>query len=119
MNWRTIVLAAAVACCLTRAMWAVGVSDNSKPLVHLSDFLMGIAAACAYELLQRRSRPPQGWWLYIPGLAGAAGGIAYPGVLPKFIDLNNPLRPLNAVLLIGLAMAGVRLARLLSPRASA
>ena len=54
MNWRNIALAAAVACCLTRAMWAAGVSDNIKPLVHLSDFLMGIAAACAYELLQRR-----------------------------------------------------------------
>ena len=105
-NWRGIALAAAIACCLTRAMWAAGVSDNIKPLVHLSDFLMGIAAACAYELLQRRARPPRGWWLYIPGLAGAAGVIAYPEVLPKFIDLNSALRPLNGVLLIGLALGG-------------
>ncbi len=118
MNWRNIALAAAVACCLTRAMWSAGVSDNIKPLVHLSDFLMGIAAACAYELLQRRRRPPQGWWLYIPGFAGAAGVIAYPEVLPKFIDLNSALRPLNGVLLIGLALGGGVLARMLSTKAA-
>jgi peptidoglycan/LPS O-acetylase OafA/YrhL len=115
-NWRGIAVAAAIACCLTRAMWAVGVSDNIKPLVHLSDFLMGIAAVCAYELLQRRARPPRGWWLYIPGLAGAAGVIAYPEVLPAFIDLNSALRPLNGVLLIGLALGGGVLARGLSTR---
>lgn len=115
-NWLGIALAAAAACGLTRAMWAVGVSDNIKPLVHLSDFLMGIAAACAYDLLQRRARRPRGWWLYIPGLAGAASVIAYPEVLPKFIDLNSALRPLNAVLLIGLALGGGVLARGLSTR---
>ena len=53
-------------------MWAVGVSDNIKPLVHLSDFLMGIAAACAYGLLQQRARRRGAWWLYLPGFAGAA-----------------------------------------------
>ena len=55
-------------------------------------------------------------WLYIPGLAGAAGVIAYPEVLPKFIDLNSMLRPLNPVLLIGLALGGGVLARGLSTR---
>ena len=103
-------------CCLTRAMWAAGVSDNIKPLVHLSDFLMGIAAACAYDLLQRRARPPKGWWLYLPGLAGAAGVIAYPGVLPDSIDMNTALRPLNGLLLIGLALGGGAVARVLSTR---
>jgi peptidoglycan/LPS O-acetylase OafA/YrhL len=48
-------------------------------------------------------------------LAGAAGAIAYPEALPKFIDLNSALRPLNAVLLMGLALGGV-LARGLSTR---
>jgi peptidoglycan/LPS O-acetylase OafA/YrhL len=115
-NWRNVALAAAIAVCLTRAMWAVGVSDNIKPLVHLSDFLMGIAAACAYNLLILRARPPRGWWLYIPGLASAAGVIAYPEVLPKFIDLNSALRPLNAILLIGLALGGGVVARGLSAR---
>jgi peptidoglycan/LPS O-acetylase OafA/YrhL len=115
-NWRNIALAAAIAICLTRAMWAVGVSDNIKPLVHLSDFLMGIAAACAFDLFERRARSPRGWWLYIPGLAGVAGMIAYPEVLPKFIDLNSALRPFNGMLLIGLALGGGALARGLSTR---
>ena len=115
-TWRSIALAAAIAVVLTRAMWAAGVSDEIKPLVHLSDFLMGIAAACAYDLLQRRARPPRGWWLYIPGLAGVAVLIAYPQVLPKFVDLNSALRPLNAVLMIGLALGGGIVARGLSTR---
>ena len=115
-RWRGIALAAAFACCLTRMMWAAGVSDNIKPLVHLSDFLMGITAACAYDLLARRAHPPRGWWLYIPGFLGAAGILAYPGVLPEFIDLNSALRPLNAVLLIGLALGGGWMARALSTR---
>jgi peptidoglycan/LPS O-acetylase OafA/YrhL len=115
-NWRSVAVAAVVACCLTRAMWAAGVSDSIKPLVHLSDFLMGIAAACAYDLLQRRPRPPKGWWLYLPGFAGAAGVIAYPGALPDFIDLNTALRPLNGILLIGLALGGGVVARALSSR---
>jgi peptidoglycan/LPS O-acetylase OafA/YrhL len=115
-GWRGVAIAAAIACCLTRWMWAAGVSDNIKPLVHLSDFLMGITAACAYGLLMRRDRPPRGWWLYIPGFLGAASLIAYPGVLPEFIDLNSALRPMNALLLIGLAIGGGPMARFLSTR---
>jgi peptidoglycan/LPS O-acetylase OafA/YrhL len=113
-NWRNIALAAAIACCLTRAMWAAGVSDSIKPLVHLSDFLMGIAAGCGYELLQRRASPPRGWWLYLPGFAGVAAVIAYPEALPRFVDLNSALRPLNGLLLIGLALGDGVLARALS-----
>jgi peptidoglycan/LPS O-acetylase OafA/YrhL len=115
-NWRNVAFAAAIACCLTRCMWAAGVSDNIKPLVHLSDFLMGIAAACAYGMLERRAHPPRGWWLYLPGFAGAAFAIAYPEVLPGFVDLNSALRPFNAVLLIGLAFGGGPVARFLATR---
>jgi peptidoglycan/LPS O-acetylase OafA/YrhL len=42
--------------------------------------------------------------------------IAYPQVLPHFIDLNSALRPLNGILLIGLALGGGALARGLSTR---
>ncbi|MEO8370154.1 MAG: acyltransferase [Candidatus Solibacter sp.] len=115
-TWRTVAIAAAVAIVLTRAMWAVGVSDNIKPLVHFSDFMMGITAACAYELLQRRAHPPRGWWLYVPGFLGAAGVLSFPGVLPESIDLNSVLRPMNGLLLIGLALGGGLLARALSSR---
>jgi peptidoglycan/LPS O-acetylase OafA/YrhL len=114
-TWPRIALAAAIACILTRVMWAAGVSDNIKPLVHLADFLMGITAACAYGLLlERRAGPPRGWCFYIPGFAGAACAIAYAELLPGFLDLNTVLRPLNAILLIGLALGGGLLARLLS-----
>ena len=115
-TWRHIAIAAMLACCLTRAMWAAGVSDNIKPLVHLADFLMGVTAACAFGLLERRECPPRGWWLYVPGFAGAALAIAYAGALPAWLDLNTVLRPLNAILLIGLALGGGALARFLSAR---
>ena len=113
-NWINTLSVAAAACCLTRVMWRLGVSDDIKPLVHLSDFLMGIAAACAYDLLTRTGRPPRGAWLYIPGGAVAAALIAFPQALPSSVDLNSALRPLNALLLIGLAIGGGVLARALS-----
>jgi peptidoglycan/LPS O-acetylase OafA/YrhL len=115
-NWRSVLLTAAAACVLTRVMWAAGISDGIKPLIHLADFIMGIAAACAFQLLQRRTRPPAGWWLYIPGVALAALVIAYPEILPFGIDLNSALRPLNALLLIGFAFGGGLFARILSTR---
>jgi peptidoglycan/LPS O-acetylase OafA/YrhL len=98
-RWPWVVAAAAVACVLTRVMWAVGIPDEIKPLVHLSDFLMGIAAACAFELVQGKVR---GWWLYVPGFLGAAAAIMWADWLP--VDLNSALRPLNGLLLVGLAI---------------
>jgi peptidoglycan/LPS O-acetylase OafA/YrhL len=117
-NWINTLAVAAFACCLTRMMWRLGVPDEIKPLVHLSDFLMGITAACAYGLLTREgiapARAPRGAWLYIPGFALAAALIAFPQTLPPMVDLNSALRPLNALLLIGLALGGGGVARALS-----
>jgi peptidoglycan/LPS O-acetylase OafA/YrhL len=113
-NWRGTLVAAAVACCLTRALWAAGVPDEIKPLIHLSDFLMGIAASRAYDLILLRGKTPAGAWLYIPGGVLAAALIAWPQFLPPRVDLNTALRPLNAILLIGLALGGGAAARLLS-----
>jgi peptidoglycan/LPS O-acetylase OafA/YrhL len=113
-NWRNTLAVAAGACCLTRVLWTLGVPDGVKPLIHLADFVMGIAAACAFDLLSRRARRPAGMWLYLPGCALAAALIAWPQALPPGIDLNTALRPLNAVLVIGLALGGGFLARALS-----
>jgi peptidoglycan/LPS O-acetylase OafA/YrhL len=99
LGWGWIGCMAALACLLTRLTWALGVSDGVKPLVHLSDFLMGIVAACAFELVQDKVR---GWWLYVPGFLGAAAAIAWAASLP--VDLNSVLRPLNGLLLVGLAV---------------
>jgi len=113
-SWRKTIALAAAACCLTRVLWAVGVSDDIKPLIHLADFLMGIAAACAYDLLLRRPKPPAGAWLYVPGAALAMALIAYPQVLPRAVDLNTALRPLNGLLLVGFALRGGLAARALA-----
>ena len=115
-SWRKTAAVAAGACCLTRALWAAGVPDEIKPLIHLSDFLMGIAASSAYDLLMRRPMRPAGAWLYIPGVTAGAALIAWPQLLPRAIDLNSALRPLNAVLLIGFALGGGVAARALSTR---
>jgi peptidoglycan/LPS O-acetylase OafA/YrhL len=115
-GWGKTLAAAVVACCLTRVLWAAGVSDGTKPLVHLADFLMGIAASCAYDLLVRHGRPPAGMWLYLPAAAAAAVLLAWPQVLPRPIDLNSALRPLNAALLVGLGLGGGLAARALSSR---
>jgi peptidoglycan/LPS O-acetylase OafA/YrhL len=115
-NWRSTLAVAAGAFCLTRVLLSVGVPDGVKPLIHLADFVMGIAAAGAYHLLSSRARPPAGMWLYLPGCALAATLIAWPGVLPPGLDLNTALRPLNAILLIGLALGGGFVARALASR---
>ena len=54
-------------------MWAAGVSDNIKPLVHLSDFLMGIAPpAPTISCSGGRGRREAGGSTF-QGLVGAAG----------------------------------------------
>jgi peptidoglycan/LPS O-acetylase OafA/YrhL len=115
-TWAKTLMAAGVACCLSRALWAAGVPDGVKPLIHFADFLMGIAAACAYGLLMRRGRRPAGMWLYLPGCFLGAALIAWPGLLPRGIDLNSALRPINAVVLMGFALGGGVTARALSSR---
>ncbi|PWT99862.1 MAG: hypothetical protein C5B51_26285 [Terriglobia bacterium] len=92
---------AVVACVLTRALFLVGVRDEWKPLVHLADFVMGIAASGMYLRLRGRMA---GHWLYIPSAALGVALIVWPQVLPSGLDLNTALRPLNAALLVGLAL---------------
>lgn len=111
---RGVAAAAILACGLTRLLWALGVPDQIKPLIHLSDFLMGVAASRLYDLLAPRLR--SGALLYIPAAALFVALIARPGWLPSGLDLNTALRPLNAAILIGLALGGGAAARALSSR---
>ena len=111
---RGAVAAAVVACGLTRLLWAFGVPDEIKPVIHVSDFLMGVAAARLYDFLAPRFR--SGVLLYLPAAALSIALIACPGWLPPGADLNTALRPLNAALLIGLALGGGVAARALSTR---
>jgi peptidoglycan/LPS O-acetylase OafA/YrhL len=77
-----------------------------------------VAAARAYDLLPHDTgwTPRAGAWLYAPAIAIAAALIAWPAWLPPGVDLNTALRPLNGVLLIGLALGGGAAARALSSR---
>ena len=97
-------------------MWAAGISDQIKPLIHLSDFLMGIAVARAFDLLTQRRSAPSGTWFYGIGFLGSAVILAYAQYLPPAISMNTLLRPMNGLLLLGLGLGGGRVARILSAR---
>jgi peptidoglycan/LPS O-acetylase OafA/YrhL len=105
------VVLAAAACLMTRLLFLAGVRDEWKPLVHFADFLMGIATAGLYSRLRGRI---DGVWLYAPATLGMAAFIAWPGLLPGAVDLNSALRPLNGMLLAGLALGSGAVARVLS-----
>jgi peptidoglycan/LPS O-acetylase OafA/YrhL len=115
-GWRGTIGAALVACALTQAMWIAGISDQIKPLVHLSDFIMGIAVSRAFDLLTQRRSVPSGRWFYRTGFLGSALILAYAQYLPGWISMNTLLRPMNALLLLGLGLGGGRLAHVLSAR---
>ena len=116
LRWKATLAAAVLACALTKLMWAAGISDQLKPVIHLADFLMGIAVAKALELITEHSRWPTGKWLYGTGILGSALLIGYAQYLPDSLPLTILLRPMNALLLLGFALGGGWLARFLSTR---
>ncbi len=115
-GWGRTIGAALVALALTGAMTAAGISDQIKPLIHLSDFLMGIAVARAFDLLTQKRPAPSGTWFYRVGFLGSALILAYAQYLPSAISMNTLLRPMNALLLLGLGLGAGRVARVLSAR---
>jgi peptidoglycan/LPS O-acetylase OafA/YrhL len=87
-----------------------------KPFLHLSDFLLGIASAGAYDALIR-FRPEfmgRGYRLYLPASALFILGVALAPKVEPWVPVDSLLRPLNAVLLVGLALGGGLPARVLS-----
>lgn len=115
-SWGRTIGAATLACIVTPAMWAVGISDQIKPIIHLPDFLMGIAVARAFDLLAQRKSALSGTWFYATGFLGSAVILAYAQYLPASISMNMLLRPMNGLLLLGLGLGGGWLARVLSTR---
>jgi peptidoglycan/LPS O-acetylase OafA/YrhL len=103
-SWVRIAVAATFSFFLTRTLWAAGVSDGIKPLIHLADFLMGLAAAGMYDLLLRDGRVKSGAWLSGAAVCMSAALIAYPSVLHGALDVNTALRPLNGVMLVGFGL---------------
>jgi peptidoglycan/LPS O-acetylase OafA/YrhL len=117
-RWPYVLACAAVVFVLPEVLMAAGMPDMWKPLVHLSDFLIGISAARAYDLVAQSRFRPRGHWLYLPGAWLSTVLIARPEILRGATSLNSALRPLNALVLIGLALGGGSVARALSCRAA-
>jgi peptidoglycan/LPS O-acetylase OafA/YrhL len=120
-GWVSTIAAALLACVMTQMLWALGVSDQLKPIIHLSDFLMGLAVGSAFDLVTghgfvEQGPAPAGKWLYAIGFLGSAAVLGYAQFLPKWISPNTLLRPMNALLLLGLGLGGGWIARLLSTR---
>jgi peptidoglycan/LPS O-acetylase OafA/YrhL len=114
-RFRGLIALTLLACVLPRLLVALGVHDEWKPLIHLADFLMGIAAWALYARLRRCDWIRQrAHWLFLAAGAASAVVIAWPGMLPSVVDLNSALRPLNALLVAGLAAGSGIFARILS-----
>ncbi|MFB3829147.1 MAG: acyltransferase family protein [Bryobacteraceae bacterium] len=114
-RWGAVAAALVSACLLPTALLRLGVPHAWKPLVHLADFVAGIAAARAYALLAPRLGG-RGHWLYAPAAAALAALLAWPQMVPA--PLNAVMRPLNALLLAGLALGGGLGVRALSTRSA-
>ena len=106
----------AIALVLPVVLRRAGIPMAWKPILHLGDFLIGIAAARIYSLMptSRTGLRWRGYWLYLPAMALGTLVIVYPRVLSGVTDLGTALRPLNGMLVLGLALGGGVTARFLS-----
>ncbi len=114
-GWRTVAGALLGACLLPTVLLRLGVPDACKPVIHLADFVAGIATARVYLLLAPRIGG-RGHWLYAPAVVLLTAVLAWPQMIS--VSLNAVMRPLNALLLAGLALGGGAGARALSSRST-
>jgi peptidoglycan/LPS O-acetylase OafA/YrhL len=99
--------------------YAMHLPATLKPLYHLGDFLLGIAAAGIFEWMETQpSLLDRGYWFYLPATLAGVLIIAFPEVSGTHADLNSTLRPFNGLLLLGLALGGGVPARVLSTSAA-
>jgi peptidoglycan/LPS O-acetylase OafA/YrhL len=116
------IFAALGACFVVPVVLAqAGVPGIWKPIHHLSDFVAGIAAARIYGALVQSGKATKrlGFRLSAAALVAGPAFIINPHVLDgTMMNLNTVLRPLNVALLIGLAMGGGFVVRLLSTGAA-
>jgi len=117
-SWRRSAAMAAAALLLPAALGFMGVPDRCKPAWHLPDFALGIALAGIFEELVRR-RPGlvgRGRRFYLPALVLGGFLVGLPRITRGWTDAGMLLRPINAIILIGLGLGGGRPARWLSTR---
>jgi peptidoglycan/LPS O-acetylase OafA/YrhL len=89
-----------------------------KPLLHVSDFLVGIVCAGIYDRLSRSPLAGRGYCFYVPAAAAGIFIIAVPAAIEPWMSAGMALRPLNALLLLGLALGGGVPVRILSTPAA-
>ncbi len=118
--WPKMVLVAGIALSIPTVLADFGVSWSLKPLYHMADFLLGIALAGIYEAVSRRGWADRiaGFWLYVPASVLGLLFIASPRLVERSMTLSGALRPVNAALLMGLALGGGFPAKVLSTRAA-
>jgi peptidoglycan/LPS O-acetylase OafA/YrhL len=118
LNGRAAIVVFVAACFLPALLWRAGVPSSFKPLIHLADFLTGILAARAFEILRslKGNWIGRGYWLYLPATAAIVLLMLYPMTNPGLLDLSGTLRPFTALALLGFALEGGLVARILSTR---
>lgn len=117
-NAPALILTAAASCIWPWYLKRIGMPYMWKPPIYLADFLIGIVAARIFDLIRRHAPAigGRGHWLYLPGAGFGFAFIAYPSLITRWITLNAALRPLNALVLLGLALGGGLLATGLASR---
>ena len=115
-GWRKLAVVVGLCLLLPAALSYFSVPTIWKPIYRLADFLIGIAIAGLYETLSRTRLWRGGFWLYVPAIVAGVLAVAYPELAGNRISLNGLMRPVNAVLILGLALGGGAAARTLAVR---
>jgi len=95
-------------------LWANLVKFN--PLIRLPEFCGGVLAARIFQMLRASGNPlsQAGYLLYVPALLLEAAALAFADAIPYPLIHNGLLLPLHAMAIIGLALGGGILPRILS-----
>jgi peptidoglycan/LPS O-acetylase OafA/YrhL len=100
----------------TSGWWVSAVKFN--PLAHLPEFCIGVVVGRAYHLLRAAHTKllGRGYWLYFPAmLLEVAAILRYQSTCYLFLH-NGLLLPLHSLVILGFALDGGVLARMLSIR---
>ena len=115
LSWPRVAATAAVACGVPIVLRLLIEPPIPKALLYFGDFMVGIAAAGAFDLLRPRVDPQGlGPWLYGPALAGGIALLLSRDAIGSFLVFDTGLRIVTAVLVLGLACGGGWLVRGLS-----
>lgn len=85
------------------------------PLLRLPEFLMGVTSARVYTII-RHSLQGKGMWLYLPALASMLITVTHGDSFLYPVMHNGLVAPFTCCIIVGLALGGGWLCRLLSTR---